>query len=905
MISRRAIVLLVLFCSACGRASDSPGREIIQLTVREGTQLGFDISPDGRSIVFDLLGQLWLLPAGGGTARALTDAVRDTAEDLDPSFLPDGRRVVFQGERGGRIGLWMVDLETRQPALVTALDPDRPAPSPFVINGGPAIGAAWARDGHAIAWISPDSAGQMRLWVRTRGDAPRQLAPQLDVAATRVRWMPDSRSLLYSANGRLWRIAETGGDPVEIPFTASLRIARNGGPLPPARFPEPGVESPARGFTGLVISPDGTNAAMIALGRVWLIPLDGSAPRAVADLPGDATALAWRPDGREVAYSSGAAGEENIWTTSIEDGAARIITHLEGSELFPTWSPDGSRLAFVSITDVPRLMVIPGVTSTVTQAKAALSLGPIPENGTSPPVWSPESDGLLVAGPARYRSKSPAEFVPLHGPRVRIDSFPGAPIFLQWSRDSIAFVRHDRLWNAAFDRRGLRSDPRPLGSSPALYLSAARDGSLLFVSDSGLRLRRPDGSERSIGWPLRYTPRVAQAMLVRNVRIIDGTGAAPGPPSDVLIEGGRIARIGPRGAMPSNARAIDGNGRVMIPGLMDLHAHLYRPATLPAFAYFGVTTVRDQGSSMALLVAFADLVAAGLLPGPRVAYGGFQFYSDWPFDEDQGRGIEPEADAEHITRSIALAHAFGAQHIKTRTFRRWDINARMIEAAHRVGLRATGHCSHELPLVLAGMDAKEHSGMCAERVNGDLYQDVLELYRAAGIAVIPTISYLSLAVRVNEHSDGLYADTAVAPFLPSRENFGWMLRLTPLERAEWARGAARARAVTLALHRAGIPVGLGTDVWQAPTAVHMELAELVAAGLSPVEAIQAATGTAARIIGAERDFGTIKEGMRADLVILDADPTADIRNTRKIWQVIRDGALVDRAAIRDAVARRR
>jgi hypothetical protein len=84
----------------------------------------------------------------------------------------------------------------------------------------------------------------------------------------------------------------------------------------------------------------------------------------------------------------------------------------------------------------------------------------------------------------------------------------------------------------------------------------------------------------------------------------------------------------------------------------------------------------------------------GCTPGPRIAYGGFQYYSDWAFDEDQGRGIEPEADPEHIRRAVDLSEAFGAQHIKTRTFRRWDINARMIDEAHRRGMRVTGHCSH-------------------------------------------------------------------------------------------------------------------------------------------------------------------------------------------------------------------
>jgi hypothetical protein len=371
------------------------------------------------------------------------------------------------------------------------------------------------------------------------------------------------------------------------------------------------------------------------------------------------------------------------------------------------------------------------------------------------------------------------------------------------------------------------------------------------------------------------------------------------------VQRGRISRIGRAGTISAGtARVLDAGGRYVIPGLMDLHAHEYRLDLLPGFAYFGVTTIRDQGSAIGPLVATADAIAAGIADGPRVDYGGFQFYSDWAYDAEDQQGVEPEADPGHLARAVEMAKIFGSQHIKTRTFRRWDLNARFIAEAHRRGMRVTGHCSHLLPLVAAGMDAKEHAGFCEPRSDGIIYDDLVQLYRAAGIAVVPTITYSTFAVRLNEHPDLLAADSELAPFLPQRSSFNWMLQLDSARHQLFAGFGLMARQATGKLARAGVTIGTGTDIWQIPTGVHMELEELVAAGLSPLDAIRAATGDAARIIGAERDLGTIALGKWADLVILDGDPVSDIRNSRRIWAVLQAGRVLDRAALVARLRRR-
>jgi hypothetical protein len=601
------------------------------------------------------------------------------------------------------------------------------------------------------------------------------------------------------------------------------------------------------------------------------------------------------------------AGQDDLFATDLTTRTTRRVTALTGVETFPTYSPDGRHLAFAhQQAEDARLRMVDARARDVTDTARTRNLGPIAADAISPPRWSPRSDGLLVTGAADADSAERAAFVPLSGERQPVGRFPEAPLFVQWTaHDTIVFVRHDRVWAAPFASSAILAEPQPLGTAPALYLSASQDGTLLFVSEGGLRLRPPGGDEQRLGWPISYTPPVGPPLLLRNVRVHDGTGAATTAPRDLLVVRGRIARIAPAGTIAAQgSQVIDAGGRVAIPGLIDLHAHSYRPELLSGFLYYGVTTIRDQGSSMAPLVAYADAGAAGLFSGPRIAYGGFQYYSDWRYDDEQGRGVEPEADPDHFVRAVALAEAFGAQHIKTRTFRRWDINARLVAEAHRRGLRATGHCAHQVPLVVAGIDAKEHVGFCEPRLGDRAYDDLVQLHRAAGIGVVPTISYLAFAARLAARPSLLDEDAELASFLPPRQAFGWMLRLRPERQAQFATAAQSWRETTLALSRAGVDIGTGTDIWQVPTAVHLELEELVAAGFSPAKAIHAGTGAAARILGAADDLGTIAVGKRADLIILDADPAADIRNTRRIWRLVYDGRLVDRAAILAGVQQR-
>ncbi|HEX9692802.1 MAG TPA: hypothetical protein VGA22_11940, partial [Gemmatimonadales bacterium] len=401
----------------------------LSFTTTEGTGLSFDLSPDGGWIAFDLLGQLWRLPAHGGEAVPLTDAVADAAEDLDPVVSPDGRWIAFQGDRNGLEGLWLMPSDGGTPRLLPGTEASvrarwkslyRPAWSrdsrqvvflrenrlfvyrldehrtvPVVLRESPAgapVCLDWMPDGRLMAlirprsgvglfWIfdpltgrgsagpaadsgiqlgflnapcpaiSPDGSriayfvenheGAVHLAVQAiAGGEPVRVTDHPGLMASRVRWTPNGREVVFVAGGRIRRVAAEGGAPRDIPFSATVAFQRDEFVLPPVRFPGPGEEVPARGHMGLALSPDGSRLALLALGRLWVWPI-GAAPRAVTDVPITAAWPTWSPDGRELAWSAEVDGAENIRVTELGTGHTRQLTSLPGTAARPAWSPDG------------------------------------------------------------------------------------------------------------------------------------------------------------------------------------------------------------------------------------------------------------------------------------------------------------------------------------------------------------------------------------------------------------------------------------------------------------------------------------------------------------------------------------------------------------------------------------
>jgi len=379
-------------------------------------------------------------------------------------------------------------------------------------------------------------------------------------------------------------------------------------------------------------------------------------------------------------------------------------------------------------------------------------------------------------------------------------------------------------------------------------------------------------------------------LLIRNVRIVGDQAGA----TDIEITNGRITRRGPAlSPVAPGTLSLDAAGRWAMPGLIELHAHIWDDAVLPGVLYYGVTTIRDMGSGLLRTAGLRDAQQAGVLPAPRIVFGGWQFTGASGFSSATIRAPADDAARE---RALGLLEALGGEFTKMRAFSEWSAGASLVRAAHSRGMRIGGHIALPLPLLAAGIDELEHLGPSGWRTDELLHDDVISLLRAAGVTSVPTIVAHAHVARLAADTGALMRDSAfVTPFLR-----WWGLRFpfTPQRIRTNERWGDLSRRGADLLRRNGVVIAAGSDAPHLPWALHWELEELVRAGFSPREALDAATIAAARVLGAESDLGSLDVGKLGDVVILDADPLADIRNTQRIWLVVQGGRVIDRSGLR-------
>jgi len=966
-----ALLLLFLSAAACDNTSAvDPG---VVVTLTQGTNMAASVSQDGERLLLSLQGSLWVLPAAGGEADRLTGW---EVEATHATWSPDGARIAFQRFHDHYYQLFVLEADGSGLEAVTAgfFDHREPAWSPdgralafssdrgengsydlwsvaldggvltrWTDSGGDAHSPAWSPDGARLAYVE----GQEVRWTDGEGSggvlaavgagspvAPswspegvlayqdgrrrlvldgRTLEAGEDLFPFPVSWLPDG-GFVHTADGAV-RLRDAGGHHIrDIPFQARLALDRAPVRSSARRVDDPGPH-PVRGIFAPALSPDGNRVAFTALHDVWVVDVQGGAPRRLTEDGQMDWVTTWSPDGEFLYVNSDRAGtgKPELYSLHVASGEILQLSELPDARMiFPTLSPDGERVAFIDGVDQSLW------TLELKSRRARRVASQAYASNVGRPTWSPDGRTIALADIQRISTRfregrnlirtvdvetgewSFHEPGPL--PAQLSERFEAGPV---WSPDGewMAFVMNSVLHVLPVDARGAPTgEARRLTDHLADMPSWGPDGTLVYLSRGRLRTIRMDGSQgREIPVELRWERAVAEGETrIRVGGLWDGIRPELQEEMLIRLEGSRIVEVRPfdpaldREAemLADGIRYIDARELTAIPGLWDAHVHPrvqdYAAGWWGVQLAYGITTALSNGTSTYHTLLARESLESGTVMGPRLLtsplYDGTR-----PFYGHHRAVGSPEALELELEQARELEMDYLKAYVRAPvTFMR-----RIAQAADHMGVPNGSHFLS--PGIQAGMGGTTHLSASqrmgyswASSPAGRSYQDVMALYTEGDFHIS---SHHARGNQLLGEEPGLLEDPRLRLMPPNYMNqIRFQASRPPTE--EERRAVREDVSVPAAILRGGGMVTLGSDTplsWPA-LGLHAQL-RAFAYEISPHEALQSVTANAARYAYLDHDLGTLEAGKIADIVLVRGNPLENVAHAAAVEVVLKNGVV--------------
>ena len=895
-------------------------------------------------------GEIWMYHSSGPSdGLQVTERVGSQKDNGEPDISPDGRYLYYSkdvtpGEtfeynkdpNGTIYAVMRRDLVTGQ---------ERRAIS---VQGG-SVAPQVSPDGKTIAYIRRVRTKSFLYLRDLESGRDRELFGNVDKDLQEAwaihglypqyAWTPDGKSIAIWGEGKFWKVDVASGKGQEIPFTARVEQTLQDA----VRFKQTvhADRFPVKMLRDVRVSPDGKLVVYSALGHLYARALPTGEPKRLTDSNALEFYPAFSRDGQWIVYVTWTDADMGRVRVMKPDGSGgRDVVTKPGHYVEPSFSPDGQKIVYRHAGgDQSRgpffaqdsgIYVVPTAGGEPLLARQGGSEAEFDHIGTRLYFRDYRNDAytLVSIGVPTVASPLPGRDEIVHMRSPNATEYAISP-----DGEWIAFEERFKTFVAPFPRTGRPIEIGPntsaypvqrISRDAGFFLHWAGDSRTVYWTLGPELFSRPlsrtftflEGAEEKAAEPeakginISFTAaadKPSGVVALVGARVITMAGLTPGPiegtpgvieDATIVIEANRITAVGPSASVtvPAGARRVDVKGKTIMPGLIDVHAHVGGESAgllaqsswpLAANVAFGVTTSHDPSNDTATVFTNAEMIRAGVKLGPRLFSTGTILYgAETPFKAI----VETYDDARsHMRRQKAA----GAISVKSYNQQRRDSRQMLVKAARELEMLNVPEGGSLLYMnqthVLDGHTGVEHS-LPVPRI----YKDTIQLFAKSKVGYTPTaiVGYGGLS--------GEYFWYQTTNVWENEQ----LLRFTPREQVD-----ARSRRRQMApdddfnhilimkgakqITDAGGMVQLGAHGQLQGLGAHWELWMFQQGGMTPMEALRAGTIDGARYLGMDTEIGSIEKGKLADLVVLDRNPLEDIRNSESVNLVVLNGRVLD------------